>query len=149
MGKDHMNKVVAISGKFDPPHDGHIAHIVRAARLGNYLHIIVQPDEVVKMLKGKCQLPFWARCELLNGILCLNEIKGKTVRCIDDDGSSVRTLKLLRPHIYAKGGDRTPDNMIQTEIDACNEIGCRIVYGVGDKINSSSKIEVVKCMVRP
>ena len=48
-------------------------------------------------------------------------------------------MRLIQPDIYAKGGDRTPGNMAQMEIDVCNELGIRIVYGVGgEKIQSSS-----------
>jgi len=49
-------------------------------------------------------------------------------------------LRAICPDVYAKGGDRTPDNMPVNEIEACAEIGCEIVYGVGEKIQSSSEL---------
>jgi cytidyltransferase-like protein len=38
---------IAIAGKFDPVHEGHIDHIVKAAKLGDYLYIITHTDHVV------------------------------------------------------------------------------------------------------
>jgi len=69
-------------------------------------------------------------------------INGEVLPTLDRDGSSVETLRVYKPDIWAKGGDRTPDNMLQSEIDVCKEIGCEIVYGVGDKLNSSSKMKI-------
>jgi D-beta-D-heptose 7-phosphate kinase/D-beta-D-heptose 1-phosphate adenosyltransferase len=45
---------------------------------------------------------------------------------------------LVRPHIFANGGDRKLDNI--PEIPVCNEIGCATVFNVGKggKIQSSS-----------
>ena len=60
---------------------------------------------------------------------------------MDTDGTVVKTLERIRPRIFAKGGDRTPENMPQSEIDICKKIGCKIVYGVGGKkIGSSSEV---------
>ena len=62
------------------------------------------------------------------------------VEVIDKDGGCADTLRLVMPNIFAKGGDRIPSNMPQKEVDVCREIGCDIVYGVGDQLNSSSKL---------
>ena len=138
-----MRKVM-VSGKFDPPHDGHILHIVEASVLGDYLYVVTHTDEVIRKLKGKCEIPLWARMALLKGILKLYNIPGEVVVSVDTDGSSDMTLGYLAPHIYAKGGDRYPGNLPEKEIETCKRIGCRIIYGIGDQINSSSKMEVDK-----
>ena len=129
---------VVIAGKFDPLHEGHIDHIVRASRLG-YLTVITHRDEVISK-ERECMIPLWARIDVIEGLMLLYQIKGEVMVSLDDDGSCVETLRYLSPDIFAKGGDRTPENMPQREIDVCAEIGCRIVYGVGDLLNSSSKI---------
>jgi len=133
-------KIVMVSGKFDPAHNGHINHMLQASKLGGYLIVVVQPDEGVIAVKGKCQVPLWARMALMNGVLLNYGIKGRVCEGLDKDGKSVESLLSYRPDFYAKGGDRKPDNMVQAEIDVCEEIGCEIVYGVSEQLNQSSKM---------
>lgn len=130
---------VAIAGKFDPCHEGHIDHILKAGALG-YLTIITHDDEVIKKIKGCCNIALWAREAVLKGLLCLYNIQGCVVVSVDTDGTVALTLKLIKPDIFAKGGDRTSDNMPENEIKVCKEIGCEIHYGVGDLLNASSKM---------
>jgi D-beta-D-heptose 7-phosphate kinase/D-beta-D-heptose 1-phosphate adenosyltransferase len=135
--------LVVIAGKFDPPHEGHIAHIRAAAKLGDFLCIITHSDDIVAQnsTKGICVLTFDVRRDLLLGLLLLYKIKGTVAKSTDTDGTITKSLKLIQPDILAKGGDRTPDNMPQSEIEICKEIDCKIIYGVGgDKIQSSSKL---------
>jgi hypothetical protein len=51
-------------------------------------------------------------------------------------------LKALRPHVFAKGGDRHAGNIPTPEVFVCNEIGCEIVndIGFGGKVQSSSEL---------
>ena len=84
--------------------------------------------------KGYCLVPIEDRVATLQAIADVDEIiVGEYI-----DGSPLQALRDLKPDIYAKGGDRTPDNMVQAEIDVCEEIGCEIVYGIGDLLNSST-----------
>lgn len=138
----NKRKVVMIAGKFDPLHDGHIDHIRRAATLGDYLIVITHKDEVIDKVKypRKHNIPLWARIMVLKGILTVYFIKGDIRTSVDEDGTVSETIRLIKPDIFAKGGDRTASNMPQSEIDACREVGCEIVYGIGDLLNSSTKI---------
>ena len=122
--------------------EGHIDHIVKAAKLGDYLFIITHTDQVVAAHsnKGYCAVPLKARGAILNAIMRYQGIIGEVVVSDSPDGSCAEMLKQLKPEIFAKGGDRVAGNIPQNEVDVCQEIGCRIVYGVGDLLNSSSKI---------
>jgi cytidyltransferase-like protein len=138
-----MNNVV-ICGKFDPVHDGHIDHIIKASKLGDYLIIITHTDDVVanSSKKGVCAVPLWARKLILEGLLLVLKINGEVVVAepLDNDGTIKNNIVKLKPYILAKGGDRILSNMPISELLACKEIGCEVVYGVGDLLNSSSKI---------
>lgn len=134
---------VAIAGKFDPPHEGHLAHIKAAAKLGDFLIIITHFDNIVaeNSAKKACILKYEVRRDLLMGLLALYRIKGDVMASVDTDGTVTETLKLIKPDIFAKGGDRVPGALPESEVDVCKEIGCKIVYGVGGgKIASSSKL---------
>ena len=54
------------------------------------------------------------------------------------DMSVNRELKILKPHIFANGGDRKEDNV--PEVEVCRKINCQMVFNVGrgGKIQSSS-----------
>jgi D-beta-D-heptose 7-phosphate kinase/D-beta-D-heptose 1-phosphate adenosyltransferase len=127
---------VAVSGGFDPLHLGHLRHMQLAKGLGDYLIVMVNPDRDMVRKKGYCFMPLEQRMEIVRGLRCVDEV----VVIIDKDGTCAETLKMIHPEIFAKGGDRTPDNMPENEIKACQEIGCKIVYGIGLKIMSSQDL---------
>lgn len=127
---------VAVAGGFDCLHIGHLRHMKKAKALGNYLVVIVSTDADMVKKKGYCFMPLEERMELIENYPFVNEV----VASIDKDGTVADTLRWLKPDIFAKGGDRVPDNIPQNEIDVCQEIGCKVVYGVGDKLQSSSDL---------
>ena len=127
---------VAVAGGFDPFHVGHLDHLQEAKKLGDYLIVLVSNDNDMVRKKGYCLMPLEERIEILRALRCVDEV----VATIDEDGTQAKTLQLIKPDIFAKGGDRTPDNMPQEEIDACSQIGCQLVYGIEGRLVSSSKI---------
>ena len=129
-------KVVAVSGGFDPLHIGHLDHIRKAKKLGDILVAIVNSDGQLIAKKGYCFLPLSQRLEIVKDIRYVDEV----VVSMDEDGTCAETLQEIKPDIFAKGGDRTPDNMPESEIKVCGDIGCQIIYGVGDQLDSSQDI---------
>lgn len=133
---------VAVAGGWDPFHDGHLDHFKKAMKLGDYLIVLVSNDEDMARKHRKANIPMAARMEIVDLILKGLGYPHEVIATIDKDGTQTETLKMVRPDIFAKGGDRTPDNMPQNEVQACQEIGCRIVYGIGDILNSSSSMQL-------
>lgn len=131
-----MGKVVAVSGGFDPLHVGHLIHMQKAAVLGDKLVVILSRDDQLIRKKGYFFMPYDERETIIKAIKGVSEV----VKNIDQDSTVTESLRLYKPDIFAKGGDRTPDNMPQSEIDICKEIGCELRYGIGDQLNSSSKL---------
>ena len=126
--------IVVVSGGFDPfPHSGHIAHMRLAKTLGDYLIAIVNSDEFLMNKKGMVNTPLVDRLEQVKAIKYVDEV----VVSIDKDQTVAETLKLIKPQIFAKGGDRVPETMPVEELEACKEIGCQIVYNVNGKIRHS------------
>lgn len=128
--------IVATGGGFDPLHEGHIRLFKEAKRLGDILIVMLNSDKQLTMKKGS---PFYPsqdeRKEIIESIKYVDKViidPGKDVTCEE-------ALKLVKPDILAKGGDRAPDSMPQVELDVCKKIGCKIVYNVGgEKVQSSS-----------
>lgn len=128
---------VAISGGFDPIHIGHLRSIREAAKLGDWLIVILTRDDQLVQKKGYCFMPFEERKEILEGVRGI----GAVVPNIDAGVTSDKSLEYYQPNIFAKGGDRTEDNMPDEEKRVCERIGCKIVYGVGgDKVQSSQTL---------
>lgn len=132
----YMRKiVVATSGHFNPLHKGHIRYLKEAKKLGDWLVVIVNNDEQVK-LKGS--VPFMnekERKEIIEALRCVDEV----VISIDKDRSVVQSLNIIKPDIFAKGGDSTPNNV--PEIALCKKLGIQVVFEVGGKkVQSSSKL---------
>ena len=127
--------IVAVSGGFDPIHIGHLRSIREAREYGDSIMVILTRDDQLMKKKGYVFMPYQERKEILMRIHGVEIVLPN----IDFDLSSARSLEHYGPDIFAKGGDRTQDNMPQAEKDICEKIGCHIVYGVGGgKIQSSS-----------
>jgi len=133
-----MKKVI-IAGYFDPLHEGHLDHITKAAALGDYLYIVTHTDACTERVKKDRYTTVEFREFVLNAILGALYTRGAVIVTEGEDISDV--IEMFSPHIFAKGGDRKPDNMPIAEIRACERVGCQIVYGVGDLLNRSSEIK--------
>jgi D-beta-D-heptose 7-phosphate kinase/D-beta-D-heptose 1-phosphate adenosyltransferase len=126
-------KVVAVSGGFDPIHIGHVRYFKAAKALGEELLVILNTDDFISRKKGKPFMPFDERKEILEAIRWVDRV----VPSVDNDQTVCKSLRYYKPDIFAKGGDRTINNI--PEKDTCNNLGIEMVFGVGgEKIQSSS-----------
>lgn len=131
---------IMIAGGFDPLHSGHLDHIkeadLLAMRRGERLLIVLQSDANLIAKKGYCLMPYAERRAVLRALRWPMEV----VPNVDDDGTVNASLELYRPNVYAKGGDRTPENMPPSEVETCKRLGIELRYGIGDLLNSSSRL---------
>lgn len=123
-----------VAGGFDPVHPGHLDHLKKARAMCDYLIVLLSNDEDMIRKKGYCFMPQLDRAKVLISIKWVDEV----IFTMDKDGTQVETLKIIRPNLFIKGGDRTPENMPSNEIKVCEELGIKIVYGVGDLLGSST-----------
>jgi rfaE bifunctional protein nucleotidyltransferase chain/domain len=126
--------IVVASGYFNPLHEGHVEYLNQASKLGDILIVIVNNDEQVKLKGSKAFMTEVQRLKIVRNLRCVD----MAVLSIDNDKTVCRTLAMLRPHIFAKGGDTNVNNIPEREI--CKKLDIKIVDGLGGKINSSSWI---------
>lgn len=132
-----IRKVVVVSGGFDPLHVGHVRLFEEAKKLGDELVVIINNDNWIKKNKRKPFTPENERKEIIEALACVDRVVLSAHPENPQDISICAELKKIRPDIFANGGDRTKKNI--PEIQVCEEIGCKMVFGIGgDKIQSSS-----------
>jgi cytidyltransferase-like protein len=128
--------IVVTSGGFDPLHVGHVQKILAMKKLGKTVIVIVNGDQFLLNKKGYAFMNEQDRMKIIHSL------KGVDYVIPFYDGTTAVTgaLKILKPDIFAKGGDRRSPKDIP-ESDVCKEIGCTMVFHVGgEKIRSSSDI---------
>lgn len=132
--------VVAISGGFDPIHIGHVRYMQEAKKLGDVLVVILNNDHWLKLKKGHAFMPQDERKEVIESIACVDRVVLSSHTERTDDYSVCEDLRVLRPDIFANGGDRKPDNDPVPEVAVCDEFGIQMMYnvGAGGKVQSSS-----------
>lgn len=132
-------KVVAVSGGFDPIHIGHLRMFQEARALGDRLVVILNNDYWLIKKKGFVFMPQEERAEIIAAFPFVDEV----VLTVHEEGSEDRSickeLELLKPHIFANGGDRRNEDEIP-ESAVCRENGIEMVFNVGrgGKVQSSS-----------
>lgn len=127
-------KVIAVSGYFDPLHIGHIELFKLAKDLGDKLVVIVNNNKQTEMKKGKYFMPVEERARIIQELSCVDEV----FISVDEDRTVCESLKTVKPHVFANGGDR--HNYEIPEAVICRELGIEIVDGLGEKIQSSSEL---------
>lgn len=136
--KSDKKIIVAVSGGFDPLHIGHARMFRKARALGNYLVVILNNDNWLKLKKGFSFMPEKERKELLEHIKWVDKVVLTGHKPGTKDLSVCVELRKIKPHIFANGGDRKLDNI--PEVAVCKEIGAKMVFNIGHggKIQSSS-----------
>tara|TARA_Y100001970_G_C14170671_1_gene823942 strand:+ start:390 stop:797 length:408 start_codon:yes stop_codon:yes gene_type:complete len=125
-------KVVVTSGYFDPLHIGHLECLELAKELGDKLIVIVNSDFQAKLKKGKSFMSEQDRMKIISSLKCVDEV----FLSIDQDKTQCKSLKYLKPDIFAKGGDRLKGEIPEAKV--CEDLGIKIIDRLGLKIRSSS-----------
>ena len=133
-------KVVIVSGYFDPLHVGHLEYFDLAKELGDSLVVIVNNDIQAALKKGR---PFMDEKDRLEIVYRL-EMVDEAILSIDTDKSVSESLEMIsrfKPHaelIFCNGGDRNFGNIPEAEM--CKWRNIKMVDGLGKKIRSSSSL---------
>jgi len=133
--------VVAVSGGFDPIHIGHTRLFKKARELGDELVVILNNDNWLKKKKGFVFIPEKERKEIIESLKYVDRVILTKHGPDPEDMSVCQELKELKPNIFANGGDRSTEKKLPAlEPAACQEIGCQMVFNVGEggKVQSSS-----------
>src|SRR3989344_1734329 len=121
--------IVVISGGMDPIHVGHIRMIQEAKKLGDKLVVILNNDNWLKKKKTHIFMHQKERMEIIKSIKEVDEVVLTEHSRNSKDLSVSKEIIKIKPDIFAKGGRRNEKAV--PEAEACEKIGCKIVFNVG------------------
>lgn len=139
-----------MSGGFDPVHRGHIECIQRGLELADEVWIGLNNEQWLRNKKGKSFMSENERSYIMK------HIKGVTWAYVMNpqdrtDISATDFIEQSRLHwlkmgnkwekgtfAFGNGGDRVSGSVPPIEEDICNQLGIDLVWGLGDKVQSSS-----------
>ena len=126
-------RIVFTNGCFDILHPGHVTYLEQAAALGDILIIGVNSDESVKGLKGASR-PINALGDRLTVLSALASVDYVVPFA---ESTPIELIKVVRPDIYVKGGDYTPQTLPEAPI--VQELGgvVKILPFVSDRSTTS------------
>ena len=136
-----IKTLVIASGYFNPVHKGHIDYLTQSKELGDKLFVIVNNDQQREMKGSK---EFMNEDERKLVIETLKPVDWAVV-AIDKNNrqvdKSIEMIHMLykdefQNFIFTNGGDQTEQTI--AEGDICRKLAIKMVFGLGDKIQSSS-----------
>ena len=134
-----MNKVIIVSGYFNPIHRGHLEYFEMAKQQGDKLWVIVNND-LQRELKGSKE--FQKEDERLEIVRAIRTVDNAIIS-IDKDRTVIESIRMIHSDIgldydlaFANGGDQNNDSI--PEYNICKELGISLIDGLGNKIQSSS-----------
>jgi rfaE bifunctional protein nucleotidyltransferase chain/domain len=130
-------RIVHCHGVFDLLHIGHVRHFEEARKLGDLLVVTLTPDRYVNKGAGRPAFTESLRAEFLANLSSIDFV------AINEWPTAVDTIRLLRPHLFAKGSEfrNLQDTIghVSKEGEAIREIGGEIVF-TEDIVYSSSAL---------
>jgi rfaE bifunctional protein kinase chain/domain len=131
-------RIVHCHGVFDLLHIGHIRHFEAARQHGDVLVVTLTPDQYVNKGPHRPAFPQALRAEMIASLGCVDYV------AINAWPMGVETIKLLRPHVFAKGAEfRDGQDVlgaIPQEEEAIRLVGGQMVYTEDITFSSSNLI---------
>jgi len=138
---EKIKTLVIASGYFNPVHKGHIEYLTRSKELGDKLFVIVNND-IQREMKGS--KAFMNEDERKLVIETLKPVDWAVVSIDKDNRQVDKSIEMIHMlykdefenFIFTNGGDQTEQTIAEDVI--CRKLGIKMVFGLGDKIQSSS-----------
>lgn len=125
-----MTRRVLTTGCFDPCHPGHVAQLVEARELGDYLIVALTTDEAMTREKRAPFFPWNERAMVLKQLRCVSQV-------IANHGVAADLLRYVGPDIYAKGIEykgRLPEERL------CKSLGIKVAFIDSHPVYSSTAL---------
>ncbi len=97
--RSERKRIVHCHGVFDLLHVGHVRHFEQARQLGDVLVVTLTPDHFVNKGVGRPAFGQELRAEFIAALECVDYV------AINRWPTAVDTIRMLRPHVFAKGSE--------------------------------------------
>ena len=114
--------IVFTNGCFDVLHAGHVRYLSAAAAMGDFLVLGLNSDASVRRLKGENR-PINIEADRAE---VLDALRSVDVVTIFGEPTAETLSSLVRPDVYVKGGDYTPETLPEAKI--VNGYGGRVEF---------------------
>lgn len=120
--RESGGRLVLTNGCFDLLHVGHVRYLQQARELGDFLAVALNGDESVRTLKGPGRPLNSAadRAEVLAALECVDFVT------VFPSVRATEVITAVRPAIYVKGGDYSPESLNSEELAALQTIGAKV-----------------------
>jgi len=115
-------RLVVTNGCFDLLHLGHVRYLEAARSLGDVLAVGVNGDASVRALKGEGR-PLNRDTDRAEVLAALRSVD---YAAVFPEIRATRFLEIIRPAIYAKGGDYKPETLDPEERAVLHKMGAEI-----------------------
>ena len=138
---EKIKTLVIASGYFNPVHRGHIDYLTQSKELGDKLFVIVNNDQQ-RQMKGSKEFMNEDERKLI--IETLKPVDWAVVSIDKDNRQVDKSIEMIHMlykdefenFIFTNGGDQTEQTIAEDVI--CRKLGIKMIFGLGDKIQSSS-----------
>jgi rfaE bifunctional protein nucleotidyltransferase chain/domain len=115
--------VVLTNGAFDVLHPGHLGYLREARGLGDLLVVGVNTDESVTRLKGPGR-PLVAEADRAEMLAALEPVD---LVVLFSEPRADELIRRVRPDLYVKGGDYSPESLPEWDTTAELGVGVRLI----------------------
>jgi len=137
---EKIKSLVIASGYFNPVHEGHIEYLIQSKRYGDKLIVIVNND-IQRAMKGSKEFMNQAQRRYI--VENLKPVDYAVIASDENRLVSNTVEKIYNTYkdeyqrfVFTNGGDQTAETIGEKEI--CEKLGIEMVFGLGEKIQSSS-----------
>ena len=132
-------RIVLCHGVFDLLHVGHLRYFEEAKAMGDVLVVTLTTDHYVNKGSHRPAFPEQLRAEFLAALECIDFV------AINPSPTAVEAIRLIQPHVYAKGPDYKNaaadlTGGIVAEEEAVRAVGGRLAFTSGITFSSTALI---------
>ncbi|MBI1327746.1 MAG: adenylyltransferase/cytidyltransferase family protein [Alphaproteobacteria bacterium] len=140
-------KVGLTNGCFDILHAGHVEYLAKAAQHCDRLILGLNTDASVRILKGP-ERPVnnqMARAQVMGALDSIDLVVFFGAEKAGDDNTASALIAALKPDVYLKGGDYTPETLPETP--AVKAVGGAVeIISFKDGFSTTNTIEKIKAV---
>ena len=135
--RPRKKKVILCHGNFDVVHPGHVRHLIYAKSKADLLIVSITADQYIQKGIYRPFVPENLRAQNLAAFEMVDYV------IIDQNKTSIKTLKNLKPDFYAKGFEYSSGELppaTQEESKVVEKYGGEMIFTPGDVVYSSTKL---------